>query len=108
MPKKKQAQVDYSNHPYVSNYPDLAAWLEKHDAHCAWQVPSSPAPEDYDPAWYPSSYVEGWRVRGGLIVIIMIYSNKCGWDLFTALDSNKVDATLADAEERLGLNKEVK
>ena len=43
-----------------------------------------------------------YRVSGALAVIM---TNETGFDIFTALDSNSIMMTLADAEERLGIKK---
>jgi hypothetical protein len=45
--------------------------------------------------------VEGWAV-GRSVVIIHVYSNGNGWNIYTDCGSNKVDATLSDAERRAG------
>lgn len=103
--KKATSPKDNSDKPYVSNYPPLQKWLDKHNAHCMWQVPSNPKPRDADYDWTPGSYIEGWRIKHRLIVIV-VHSNKMGWDVFTSPDTPLVDETLKDAELRLGLVKE--
>ena len=98
MPPKKK---DNSNKPWVGNYPPLQQWLDKHDARCLWQIPSSP-PDDGDIDWAPQFYVEAWSI-GRRIFILTVYSNKMGWYLFTDCDSPRIDESLADAEQRLGI-----
>ncbi len=106
MPKKKAGTTtkDTSNHPYVSNYPPLRAWLDKHDARCMWQVPSQAPPSDPDEAygWVPQAYIECWIV-GKRPCIILVRGNKMGWEIYTDGNTIKIDETLADAERRLGI-----
>lgn len=97
MAKKK----DYSNHPYVSNYPPLRDWLEGHNAQCMWQLAYPSNFEDHGE--YPACYVECYLFKGGRLAIVTVRSNKAGWDIFTPVESMKVDETLVDAEQRLGL-----
>jgi hypothetical protein len=101
MRKASASTRDYSNHPFVSNYPPLKEWLDKHEARCMWQIPSHPRDEG-DLDWYPQYYIEGWLVKKR-IVVLQIYSNKMGWNIFTDCGSNKVDDALADAEQRLNI-----
>lgn len=104
MPRKKilgAANDDNSNKPYVSNYPVLQAWLEKHNARCMWQVPREPKPDDVGYDWAPQAYIECWMVRRPIIIVI--YSNKMGWEMYSALDSAKYADTFEDAEKRLGI-----
>jgi hypothetical protein len=35
--KSKDRKDDTSDKPWVSNYPPLRDWLDKHDARCQWQ-----------------------------------------------------------------------
>jgi hypothetical protein len=100
VPKKKTD--DTSNKPWLSNYPPLKEWLDKHDARCLWQAPQNPQPSDADSDWTPVAYVEGWRIRARQFILI-VYANKGGWDIFTPADSQIIDASLLDAERRLGI-----
>ena len=70
----------------------LKAWLEKHNARRLWQSTVKGI-----------GYVTAWNVNGR-VVLVLEYKDKRGWELFTALDTNEIDATLSDAEGRLGLN----
>lgn len=79
--------------PWVSNYPALLAWLDKHRARCMWQ--------EYDNEHSRRS-VEGWLV-GDTMVIVLVYADQRGWELFTPCLDTEIAATLADAEKRLGL-----
>lgn len=83
--------------PVVGNYPRLQAWLDKHEARPMWSLING---DGLDTA---QASVEGWMVRGGAIAILVIHANKQGWNIFTSCDSNKIDETFADAEQRLKL-----
>ncbi len=100
--KKKTKTVDTSNHPYVSNYPPLREWLDKHDARCMWQVPANEKPRDADYGLVPQAYIECWIV-GRRPCIIIVRGDKMGWELYTDADTPRIDDSLADAERRLGL-----
>jgi len=103
-PKEPQGSKDTTMEPWVSNYPPLKAWLDKHEARCQWQLPSNPRPNDAAWDWSPGSYIEGWRLKGSnAVVILVVHSNKMGWDVFTSVGTNNVGDTLEDAEKRLGL-----
>lgn len=82
--------------PYIENYPPLHAWLHKHGAHCNWQLPIGRKDR-------PTAYVESWLFRGGREVIIVVRSQKLGWDIYTPEQSNDVAATLEAVEARIGL-----
>jgi hypothetical protein len=101
---KKKTEKDYSNHAYVSNYPPLHNWLNAHDARCMWQIPMQQpnADGEYEYDFGPTAYVECWLV-GKRPVIVVVHANKNGWEIYTALDDNNIEATFADAEKRLGL-----
>jgi hypothetical protein len=45
--------------------------------------------------------VEGWVCKG-TIIVIEVYPNHHGWNIYTACRDPKVDATLKDAEARTG------
>jgi hypothetical protein len=81
---------DDSHKPYVSNYPPLQEWLEKHGASCLWQEMST------------SQAIEGWLV-GQVVAIIVVQSGLRGWDIYTPCRYTEIETTLADAERRLGL-----
>lgn len=107
MPSKKQ---DTSNQPWVKNYPPLAAWLEKHQARCSWQLPVG----HQEP---PRTSVECWLFSGttdapgqkpyhtARLAIITIHCNKMGWEIYTPCASTEIVRTLRDAEARLGLER---
>lgn len=88
MPTKK----DTNNKPYTSNYPVLERWLEKNAQVCQWQIK------------LPHAAVECWLVNGRPVIII-VYANRMGWDVYTALDTNKIEESLMNAESRVGLTK---
>jgi len=96
---------DNSRKPWVSNYPPLREWLNKHDARCMWQVPSQERPNEADYDWVPQAYIECWIV-GRRPCIIVVRGDKMGWEIYTDGDTHRIDETLLDAERRLGLVKE--
>lgn len=104
MPKKKP-EADTSHKPWVSNYPPLKEWLDKHEARCMSQVPSHEKPRDADYDWTPQSYIEFWIVNRRAVILV-VRAHKMGWDIYTAADTPKVAETLLDAERRVGLIKE--
>lgn len=103
MPKKKKptTETDNSNKPWVSNYPPLKQWLDEHNARCMWQVPSNPDRGD-DPDWAPGAYIECYLINMHPVVVV-VRSNQMGWDIYTTASTPLIDATLMDAEARLGL-----
>lgn len=110
MPKKRKTEPekpekkDYSDKPWVSNYPPLQDWLRKHEARCMWQWPCGEPPSDPDEryGWTPVAYVECWMVNLKTIFLV-VHARKMGWEIYTALDSPKVDETLREVERRLGI-----
>lgn len=82
---------------YVANYPELKAWLDKHEMRCNWQIPCGGDPED------PRAYVESYSVRGKRECLVVVRSDGIGWELYTPTASKKIDETLADADKRLEL-----
>lgn len=91
--------------PWVSNYPPLQEWLDKVEAKCQWQIPMQPKPtadDDYEPDWAPTAYVECWAVGKGTVIII-VRAEQHGWEIYSALDSNSVQESLADVEKRCGV-----
>lgn len=109
MPPKKKATIkpetDSSHKPWVSNYPPLAQWLDKHEARCMWQVPGNERPRDAEHDWHPQFYVECYLVNRHPVIVI-VRADKMGWDIYTAADTPAIDATLLDVERRIGLHKE--
>ncbi len=103
MTRKTKKTVDTSNSPYVSSYPPLRDWLDKHDARCMWQTPREPKPYDVSYDWEPQAYIECWMIAGHQPFILTIHNNKMGWEIYTNGNTPKVSETLADAERRLGL-----
>lgn len=83
--------------PFISNYPPLAAWLAKYEARCDWQLPLGGS------RGAPNTYVEQWRFLNGATCIVTVYSHKNGWDIATPSESNAIDATFLDAEDRCRL-----
>jgi len=100
--------VDDSNRAWISNYPPLKDWLNKHEARCMWQLPmqqpnSSTGEYEYD--FGPTAYVECWLVYRRPVIIV-VHANKNGWEIYSALDDLKISATLADVERRVGFTPE--
>lgn len=86
--------------PEVSDYPPLLEWLNKHNAQCAWYL------SDWETGTKkPVRHIEAWIVRGA-IVLVELLSDKRGWNLYTAPNTNDIAKTFLDAEERCGLDAE--
>jgi hypothetical protein len=85
----KHPKMIGANAPVLENYRALRLWLAKHHALCLWQKSLGDA-----------ITLEGWEVNGRPIVI-ELYAFGKGWQLYTAIDSNGVEDTLADAEARV-------
>lgn len=83
------------NKPWVDNYPDLKGWLRRIDARGEHQLPIGSAEA-------PTAYLEIWS-RRGVQFCVLVHANNHGWQLFTPTNSNMVNETLRDAEERLGV-----
>lgn len=98
----RKSSADNSDKPWVANYPPLAEWLEKHDARCMSQVPASEKPSDAEWDWTPHAYIETWIINRRPFVLV-VHGCKRGWFLYTDANTNRIDETLADAEQRLGL-----
>jgi len=84
------SERDDSKKPWVSNYPPLLEWLTKHKGLCMWQN------------YGDRISTECWSV-GQALAIVLIYADGAGWDIFTPCLDTNIEATLADAEKRLGL-----
>lgn len=84
----------------------LAEWLNKHNAFCLWRQDVGSVTEGRDIGYttVPELRVEAWSFLGGRIALIQIH-RAGGWSIFTEGDSIATDATLLDAERRLGLVK---
>lgn len=81
-------------HPKLSDCLPLVEWLNKHNAKCLWQrLPPTDG----------AATVEAWVVNGH-VVLIVIYADRAGWDLYTGMSTNDIAETLADAERRVGLS----
>lgn len=93
--------VKPGNEPWVSNYPPLQKWLDEHEARCLWQIP-------YGGKSDPVAYVECWKFASGRLAILFVWSHGFGWEIYTPAGTNKVDETLADAEQRLVLGRRPK
>lgn len=86
------ARMEDKDQPWIGNYPPLDA----HNAHCMWQLTY--------PGRTPSMHVECWTLPAGKgVCIVTVQSHGRGWDIFTPHNGNKIDSSLADAEERLGV-----
>lgn len=79
--------------PYVPNYPDLLAWLEKNGAVCNWQLARGRPGPGY-------SFLESWSCNGH-VFIVEVRSEGKGWEIYTASGEARIDRTLSDAEQRL-------
>lgn len=82
--------LEGKDQPRPENYPVLMDWLEKHNARCNDQIVIG------------QNAIEIWVVNGRLIMILL-FPNKKGWDIYTALDTNVIADTLRDAESRVKL-----
>jgi hypothetical protein len=76
---------------YIDNYPPLRDFLARAEAHCVWQVRGP-----------NKSYLEGWML-GARLVIIQVFPNKMGWQIWTASKSNSASETLAEVAEHCDL-----
>lgn len=85
-------EIDRARRAYVRNYTQLWEWLQQRDAQCAWQLPLG---DRNNP-----DYVEGWLVRGVLIVVI-VRAEGMGWDLMVPHHDTRIEATLAAADAAL-------
>ena len=84
----------------VSDFPELEAWLDQHQAFCLWSVEGG----EFSPS------VSGWRVGAG-VAIVLLYATgpsgaRGGWGIATEPDTIDVKQTLADVEGRLGITKD--
>jgi hypothetical protein len=82
---------------YIANYPELKAWIDKHEMRCNWQLPCGGDPED------PRAFVESYSAPGRRECIVVVRSDGIGWELYTPIASTKIDETLADADKRLDI-----
>lgn len=73
------------NQPWVSNYPPLAAWKKEHGAIGLKQT-----------RMINGAYLEHW-VLNGHVLLVEVRPNQLGWEIYTALPSNDIQACLADA-----------
>jgi hypothetical protein len=83
--------------PWIDNYQPLAEWLKKYEARCDWQLPLGGS------KGAPGAYVEQWRFPNGATCVVTVYANKGGWDIATSGESNAIDTTFLDAEDRCRL-----
>lgn len=88
------SRVRTEDRAYVSNYPPLREWLEKHEARCMWQEGTGPKDNP--------DFVECWIVNG-VAMIVVVHANRRGWDIFTPCRDSSIEATLTDAELRCGI-----
>lgn len=70
----------------------LDAWLAKHNAHCLWQKKLD-----------SGDFVEAWVTQSGRVCLVVRFRKNMGWNIFTGIDDIDIEATLADAEKRLGI-----
>lgn len=82
--------------PMLENYPPLKEWLDKHDARCVWQIDRENASYQHDVR------VEQWIVNGATVIIVLCAAKR-GFDVYTACPALSIEASLLDAEKRVGL-----
>jgi hypothetical protein len=81
---------NWKDEPYLDNYPPLKEWLRKIKANCVRQ-------ERFGP-----DMIETWMANGrGFVLVIRARGH--GWNIYTDCDDNGIEATLRDAEKRLGI-----
>ena len=90
--KRKRKPED---EPYTDNYPPLKAWLNKHNGRCVEQVRLNCGTR-------AEQMLEVWNIGNGSVVI-RVWAERAGWDIFTAHASNSIELALNDAELRLGI-----
>lgn len=77
----------------VTDEPSLHDWLTQRSARFLWRLAA------------PDKAIEGWAIGARSFVVVLYAKDKRGvgggWDILTSCDSNDIDATLADADERL-------
>lgn len=88
--KPEHAADHPSRQPYIENYPPLKAWINRHeDTICQWQKRIG-----------AKMMVERWIVDG-VPVIIEIYGDGHGWNIYTTSPDNTIVHAVADAEDRI-------
>ena len=87
---------DPKDEPWTENYPPLAKWLREHNALCLSQTLL------HGTRAKPLAYIETWMIHARCFVV-EVRDEQRGWEIYTSTVSSRVDATLIDAEERLGL-----
>jgi len=74
---------------------DLQNWLNKHRARLLWQRPLGPTESS-------AGAVEAFAIEGRVVIVTRFgYKDGDGWDVYTSHGGSGIDATLADADERL-------
>lgn len=75
--------------------PTLDEWLQRRGARFLWRMAGT------------DKAIEGWSIGARSFVVIVYAKDRRGvgggWDIMTSCDSIDIDATLADAEARLGV-----
>lgn len=89
-----------SEKPWVENYPQLEAWLNKHEACGMWEAVVGDIEE----------YPRGARIvrcylfpRSARVTLVEVLGGGDGWNIWTDCADRKTESTFADAERRLGL-----
>lgn len=95
--------VPDGDRPWTSNYPPLQEWLRKHGARCQWQVPYGNSGMRENGEAVPAAYIECYTIGRGSVIVV-VQAKKMGWDVYSALPTNSIPETLADAERRCGLD----
>ena len=95
-----------TDYPSTRNYPPLHSWLNKHNAQCAWELEHGPftvvTRKGEDSERVPAFKVSSFLICGAE-VIVKVYANRQGWNLYTPHLGNNIPETLTDAEQRLKL-----
>lgn len=90
-------KLDTKDMPYTENYPELLAWLQKHNAMSDGQFFLGSKTN-------PMAMLERWIIKHRWCVVIT-YAKRGGWDILTPPPTNDLAATLRDAEERMELDR---
>lgn len=79
-------KVSYGDEPKqwsATDYPRLAAWLERWGGRRLWAAPAS------------DHLIEAWQLRGGRGVLIEIYAGGHGWEIWSNHPGLDIDETFA-------------
>ncbi len=95
MPKNQKIE----DVPMIENYPPLKEWLfsERLNARCLWQLS-----DEYSDSTAERMRVEAWAINGR-VVVFTLYADRKGFEIYTNADTNNIEASIRDAEARIGL-----